>query len=141
MFANGLSALLTLPIPLLPLATAAAASEESGHGAGLDVFRVLAIVLMASVLVSLVFHKVRQSLLLGYLLCGILIGPKGLGWVGDSASIGVMADVGVILLMFSIGIEFSLGQLRSLKKVVLIGAPIQLGLTGLVAAVIALCSG
>lgn len=118
----------------------AAGGADAAHG-GLDVFRVLAVVLLASVVVSLVFHKVRQSLLLGYLLCGILIGPKCWGWIGDSASISVMAEVGVVLLMFSIGIEFSIGELRSLKRVVMLGAPIQLGITGLIAAAIAMFSG
>ena len=129
--------------PLLAMSPAAPAGGETGGGGhgGLDVFRVLAVVLLASVVVSLIFHRVRQSLLLGYLLCGILIGPRGMGWIADSASISVMAEVGVVLLMFSIGIEFSLGELRSLKRVVLLGAPIQLGLTGLVAGGIAMFSG
>lgn len=122
---------------LLAAADAAGAAPATEGVGGMAVFQVLAVVLMAAVTVSLIFHRVRQSLLLGYLLCGILIGPNGLGWVADSATISVMADVGVILLMFCVGIEFSIGHMRSLKRVVLVGAPIQFGVTFVVAYLLA----
>jgi CPA2 family monovalent cation:H+ antiporter-2 len=104
-----------------------AAGEAGPSG---SVFELLTIVLLAAVVVALIFHRFRQSVLIGYFLCGILIGPDLLGgWLGfvkDISMIEAMADIGVILLMFTIGIEFSFGQLKSLRRVAMIAAPIQI---------------
>ena len=55
---------------------------------------------------------------LGYLIVGILIGPHALAWIPDSADAGKLAEFGVVFLMFSIGLEFSLPQLFRMRKVV-----------------------
>lgn len=100
-------------------------------------FAVLTLVLVLAVLVSLILVKFKQSLLVGYLLCGVLMGNTGLLWLigtdrGDPV-ISNLAEIGVVLLMFTLGIEFSLGELRHLWRTALIGGGIQVGITASIA--------
>lgn len=105
-------------------------------------FALLTLVLVLAVLVSLVLVKFKQSLLVGYLLCGVLIANFGLLWLTglkkDNPVITNFAEVGVILLMFTLGIEFSLTEFKHLWRTALIGGGLQVGITagivGLVAA-------
>lgn len=96
-------------------------------------FGMLALVLVLAVFVSLVLVKLRQSLLVGYFLCGILIANSGVlvlvGVRPDDPMIGNLGELGVILLMFTLGLEFSLGELRHLWRVALIGGGVQVALT------------
>ena len=96
-------------------------------------FALLTLVLVLAVLVSLVMVKFKQSLLVGYLLSGVLIGNVGLLWVtgldkGDPVIMN-FAEIGVILLMFTIGIEFSLSEFKHLWRTALIGGGLQVGVT------------
>lgn len=97
-------------------------------------FALLTLVLLFAVLVSLVLVKFKQSLLVGYLLSGILIGNFGLLWFtgldkGDPVILS-FAEIGVVLLMFTLGLEFSLSEFKHLWRVALIGGGLQMGLTG-----------
>ena len=97
------------------------------------VFVLLGLVLAATVAVSLVFASLRQSLILGYFLCGILLGNSGLierlGFAHTEAVIAALADTGVVLLMFTLGIEFSLGELRKLRRLALGAGGFQMAAT------------
>jgi CPA2 family monovalent cation:H+ antiporter-2 len=104
-------------------------------------FALLTLVLVFSVLVSLVLVKFKQSLLVGYLLSGVLIGNFGLLWVtgldkGDPVILN-FAEIGVVLLMFTLGIEFSLSEFKHLWRTALIGGGLQVGLTAGVVGVLA----
>lgn len=104
-------------------------------------FALLSLVLILAVLVSLVLVKFRQSLLVGYLLCGLVIANSGLlqfmgGEEGD-AVISHLAEIGVILLMFTLGIEFSVAELSHLWRKALIGGGLQVGLTAAIVGVAA----
>ncbi len=88
-------------------------------------FRDLAIVLVAAVLGAAAAWLVRQPLILGYVLGGLLVGPFTPGpTVSDLHTFELFAEIGVVLLMFSIGIEFSLTDLLRVKWVALIGGPV-----------------
>jgi len=76
------------------------------------------IFLLAAVVVVAVFRLLALPALLGYLLVGILIGPKALGLVSDSAETRYLAEFGVVFLMFSIGLEFSLAKLLTMRRLV-----------------------
>ncbi len=104
-------------------------------------FALLTLVLVLAVLVSLVLVKFKQSLLVGYLLSGVLIGNFGLLWFtgldkGDPV-ISNFAEIGVILLMFTLGIEFSLSELKHLWRIALIGGGLQVGITGSIVGLLA----
>ena len=108
-------------------------------------FALLTLVLVCVVLVSLLLVKFKQSLLVGYLLTGVLIGNYGLLWFNgvdrNDAVIQHLAEIGVILLMFTLGIEFSLTELRHLWRTALLGGGLQVGITGLIAYFIAKATG
>src|SRR4051794_11683274 len=90
-----------------------------------SLYRDLAYVFVAAVLGGLIAHRLRQPLILGYVLSGILIGPFTPGpTVSDVHALELLAEVGVILLMYSIGIEFSLRDLWQVKWVAIIGGPL-----------------
>ena len=76
------------------------------------------ILLAAAVVVVIVCRMVRLPAILGYLLVGIAVGPHGFGWVPDDADTRELAEFGIVFLMFSIGLEFSLPQLRSMHRAV-----------------------
>ena len=89
------------------------------------VFRDLAYVFVAAVLGGAAAWRLRQPLILGYVVAGILIGPFTPGpSVSDVHVFELFAEIGVVLLMFSVGIEFSLADLLRVKWVALLGGPL-----------------
>jgi CPA2 family monovalent cation:H+ antiporter-2 len=88
------------------------------------------LLLLASVVVGVVaFRLLQLPPLLGYLAVGIVIGPHALGLVPDSKDTRYLAEFGVVFLMFSIGLEFSLARLRAMRRLVLGLGGAQVGLT------------
>jgi CPA2 family monovalent cation:H+ antiporter-2 len=90
-----------------------------------------------SVLVIYVFQRFKLPTVIGFLATGILFGPHGMSLIGHpkyAHEVEIMAEIGVILLLFIIGLEFSMKELAALRKVVILGGFGQVGLTvGLVA--------
>ena len=77
-------------------------------------------------------QRLGLPLILGYILAGVLVGPNSPGpTVGNVHEIELLAEIGVALLLFTIGLHFSLDELAPVRRVALIGTPIQLGLTAL----------
>ena len=77
-------------------------------------------------ILGLVANRLRISPLVGYLLAGIVIGPYTPGFVGDSDLAGELAELGVILLMFGVGLHFSLKDLLSVRAIAIPGALVQI---------------
>ena len=89
----------------------------------------LAILLLVSLPINLLFHKIKLPSVMGYLVAGVLIGPYGGQLIGDIDSVKHLAEFGVILLLFVIGLEFSLTRLlKDLVSIVGVGG-LQLILT------------
>lgn len=95
------------------------------------VLQELVVVFGVAVVVVLVLSHLRLPTIAGLIAAGALIGPSGLAWIGDAARIEVLAEIGVVLLLFGIGLEFSLERLRRLWKVLTLGGALQVGLTTL----------
>jgi K+:H+ antiporter len=90
------------------------------------------LVLLAGALVlGAVFEHFRQSAILGYLMSGLLLGPGALGWVHGGEFVFQVAELGVSLLLFVIGLEFSLRRLLRVGAVGLGGGALQVAVTGL----------
>ncbi|WP_455244248.1 cation:proton antiporter domain-containing protein [Petrachloros mirabilis] len=87
----------------------------------------LLIIFAVSIAVVFLFHQFRLPSIAGFLVAGALIGPNGLNLISDIAIVQVLAEIGVVLLLFTIGIEFSLVQLASLRRLLFIAAPLQVG--------------
>lgn len=90
-----------------------------------------------AIFVSVIFHRFKIPGIIGFLFTGILAGPHILKFTEDSHhEIEVLAEIGVILLLFTIGIEFSLKRLLKIKRIVFLGGFLQVGLTCLFTALI-----
>lgn len=101
-----------------------------------DILSELVIVLAVIILIISIFRKIKIPPLAGFLLSGLLIGPYGFGLIKNIDAINVLAEVGVILLLFTIGLEFSLTRLKKIKRIVLLGGGLQVGITIIVVAVL-----
>jgi CPA2 family monovalent cation:H+ antiporter-2 len=88
------------------------------------------IIVLAALFGGLIAQKLRQPLILGYILAGILIGPHvGVMDMSELHNIELLAEIGVALLLFALGLEFSIKELRPVRNIALIGTPIQMLLT------------
>jgi len=90
---------------------------------------VIAILLAAAVAGGMIAHRLRQPVILGYLVVGVAVGPNALGLVGNLEIVEVAATMGVALLMFTLGLETSFSQLRQVGKAGLLGGVIQVSAT------------
>ncbi|MEN8729571.1 MAG: cation:proton antiporter [Desulfuromonadales bacterium] len=88
------------------------------------------IIVVAALFGGLVAQRLKQPLMLGYILAGVLLGPlTGHVAVSGLDDIEKLAEIGVALLLFALGLEFSLRELKPVKYVALVGAPLQIVLT------------
>ena len=95
----------------------------------LHILRDLVVLFGAALVVVLVLRRLRLPTIAGFLVAGALIGPSGFGWIQDGREIESLAEIGVVLLLFTIGLEFSLKELRRLGPVLVIGGGLQVTLT------------
>jgi monovalent cation:H+ antiporter-2, CPA2 family len=90
----------------------------------------IAIILVAALLGGLLAQRLKQPLLLGYIIAGVLVGPYTGGvTVTEIHDIELLAEIGVALLLFALGLEFSFAKLRRVRGIAFLGTPIQLLLT------------
>jgi CPA2 family monovalent cation:H+ antiporter-2 len=87
------------------------------------------IIILLSVVVLYLCHRLHLPLIIGFLLTGVIAGPHGFGLVREIDAVKTLAEIGVVLLMFTIGMEFSLRSLLRIRKTVLLGGALQLALT------------
>jgi len=93
----------------------------------------ISIILVVGLIGGIIAQQLKQPLILGYILSGIIVGPSTT-WltITDPHNIELLAEIGVALLLFALGIEFSLKELKPVKKIALIGTPIQIALTTII---------
>jgi CPA2 family monovalent cation:H+ antiporter-2 len=90
----------------------------------------LAVVMMVAGLVTVTFHYLKIPVVLGYILAGVIIGPHVLPspLVTDEASIHTLSELGVVFLLFALGLEFNFRKIRQLGFTAFIVAPLETGL-------------
>jgi CPA2 family monovalent cation:H+ antiporter-2 len=101
----------------------------------------LAIVAILGVIVSVLLAKLKLPTVAGLLAAGALMGPFGLRLATSVKEIEILAEVGVVILLFTIGLEFSLSRLKDIFQQVALGGLVQVGLTTLVTVAIAMALG
>jgi CPA2 family monovalent cation:H+ antiporter-2 len=101
----------------------------------------LVILIGAALLIGLLFERLGQSAVLGFLLAGTLMGPGVFGIVGSASGVELLAELGVSLLLFAIGLEFSARRLLRLGKIAVVGGSIQVAVTLALAAAVAMAFG
>ncbi|HEY9899305.1 MAG TPA: cation:proton antiporter [Pantanalinema sp.] len=89
----------------------------------------LAAVLSAALVMGFIFFKLKQPVIIGYLVAGLIVGPYGLKFVSDMHTIETFSELGVMLLMFALGVEFSFSELKPVKKLAILGGSAQILLT------------
>ena len=95
----------------------------------LDPVVTIAILLAAALVGGMVAHRLRQPIILGYLVIGVAVGPHALGLIGDLELVEAAATIGVALLMFTLGLEISIAQLREVGKIGMWGGITQIAAT------------
>ncbi len=103
----------------------------------LAVLKNIVIIFALSTFVNFLFTKIKVPTILGYLLTGVLVGPSLLGIISSRDEIELLAEIGVVMLLFSIGLEFSLNHLLKIRKIVFLGGFLQLVFTVVVTLFIA----
>jgi len=86
----------------------------------------LAVVMIAAGIVTVLFQRLKQPVVLGYIAAGILIGPHLLALVSEDDTIRDLAKLGMVFLMFSLGLEFNLRKLRRVAATALVAAPLAI---------------
>jgi len=97
----------------------------------------LLILFALSVVAALAFHRLRLPPIVGFLITGVISGPYGFGLIRNIADVESLAEIGVVLLLFTVGLEFSLQHLARLRRFLFIGGALQVGVTIAVTAALA----
>lgn len=95
----------------------------------LSLLKDIVIIFALSTFVNYLFTKIKVPTIIGYLLTGVITGPHFLGVIGSHHQLELLAEIGVVLLMFTIGLEFSINHLLRIRKIVFLGGFMQLILT------------
>jgi CPA2 family monovalent cation:H+ antiporter-2 len=90
------------------------------------------VIFLISIVAIFVGHRLKVPVVVGFLATGILAGPHGLRLIHEVEQIEVLAEIGVVLLLFAIGIEFSFEKLLQIKRAALVGGPLQVAVTFIV---------
>ena len=101
----------------------------------------IGLILLAAVAAGWIARRLHLPAIVGYLAVGLGFSPFTPGYVADHEQLELLADVGVVLLLFEVGIEVDLGRLRRDHGAVLLVAPAQVILSTVFAAVVFLVSG
>ena len=97
-----------------------------GVGTTLPLLINLSAALAAAFVCGLIATSLRLSPIVGYLVAGIAVGPFTPGFVADQPLAAELSEIGVILLMFGVGLHFSLGDLLAVRKIAIPGAAVQI---------------
>ena len=97
----------------------------------MPVFNDLLILLLVSIPIAIIFDRLRLPVIIGFMIAGVLIGPFGFGLIRDVGAVESLAEIGVVLLLFTIGLEFSVRRIVDMKRLVLWGGGLQVVLTTL----------
>ncbi|MFC1555326.1 cation:proton antiporter [candidate division KSB1 bacterium] len=89
----------------------------------------IVILFVIAISVILLFNRFKLPSIIGFLITGVITGPHGLGLIQSVNEVEILAEIGIVLLLFTIGIEFSLKSLMKIKKLVFLGGLLQVGLT------------
>lgn len=104
-------------------------------------FANLLIILASSLVVIALFRRLRLPPVLGYLCVGLMVGPTALDWVNESDELPDLAELGVVFLLFSLGLEFSLSKMLALRRVVFGLGSLQVLISGMLLGILLMLFG
>ena len=94
-----------------------------------SVIKDIVLILLVSIPVIVIFNRIQLPSIVGFLIAGIILGPFGFEVITNYSEIEAIAEIGLILLLFSIGLEISIKELLNIKKLFLIGGGLQVVIT------------
>jgi CPA2 family monovalent cation:H+ antiporter-2 len=98
---------------------------------GFEFLDEIVLLCVVAVAVIVLFNRIRIPPIIGLIVTGLLLGPSGFKLVAQTEMITAISELGVILLLFAIGLEFSLDDLKQLRSIVLVGGPLQVGVSSI----------
>ncbi|MCU0865604.1 MAG: cation:proton antiporter [Planctomycetes bacterium] len=101
----------------------------------------LALLFALCVAVAVTFHRLRLPPIVGFLVAGVFVGPNALGLVRHEEMVRELAEVGIVVLLFAVGLEVPLGQIARMKRTILVGGGLQVVGTVLAAALVCAVAG
>ncbi len=101
-----------------------------------SIIKDIVLILLVSIPIIIIFNRIQLPSIVGFLIAGVLLGPSLLKIISNPEQIKIMAEIGVILLLFSVGLEISLKELLDIKKLLLVGGGFQVLATILFSALI-----
>ena len=101
-----------------------------------SVIKDIVLILLVSIPVIVIFNRIQLPSIVGFLIAGMILGPYGFEVITNYSEIGAIAEIGIVLLLFSIGLEISIKELLNIRKLLLIGGGLQVVITILLSAVI-----
>jgi monovalent cation:H+ antiporter-2, CPA2 family len=104
---------------------------------GLPLLRDIIILMGVSVPVIFVFHRLGMPTIVGFLVTGVIIGPHGLGLITEASTVENLAQIGVVMLLFTIGLELSFAKLRNIGREAIVGGGLQILFTTAIVMIIA----
>ncbi len=108
---------------------------------GIPLLRDLVILVAVAIPAVLLMHRLRLPSIIGFLVSGVLLGPSALGAIRQVEDVAVLAEIGVVLLLFSIGLELSLSRVIRMGRLVLMAGALQMALTLAAATIVAAVAG
>ncbi|TFD33483.1 cation:proton antiporter [Cryobacterium cryoconiti] len=108
---------------------------------GLDPFATMAAVLTVAAIVAFIAHRARQPLIVAFILVGVIVGPSLLGWVEEKGTLELLAEIGIAILLFLVGLRLDIRLVKSIGRVALVTGLGQVLFTSLVGFGLALLFG
>ena len=101
-----------------------------------SIIKDIVLILLVSIPIIVIFNRIQLPSIVGFLIAGIILGPSVLKIITNPEQIEIMAEIGVILLLFSVGLEISLRELIDMRRILLIGGGLQVLVTILISATV-----
>jgi CPA2 family monovalent cation:H+ antiporter-2 len=102
---------------------------------------ILTLLLASAILIGVGLRRIGLPTVLGFILVGMLLGPYGISVIEDIALVNILADIGLVLLVFVIGLEFSISKFRKVGSIAMIGALVEVGLAFLLSFILSIFLG
>jgi len=109
--------------------------------AGLDTFATMAAVLAVAAIVAFIAHRARQPLIVAFIVVGVIVGPSLLGWVEEAGTLELLAEIGIAILLFLVGLKLDIRLVKSIGRVALVTGLGQVLFTSVVGFGLALLFG
>lgn len=108
---------------------------------GIPLLRDIVILMTASIIISIAFYRIGLPTIIGFLVTGVMIGPYGLKLVTDTHSIELMAQIGIVLLLFTVGMELSIASIKKVGREVILVGSLQIIFTAALVIIITYLAG